>query len=73
MSKSHRLNPKKSRSFKTRLLLETNKCRYCPEILTLETATLDHIRPLGKGGTNDYHNMALACYRCNHKKADKCL
>jgi 5-methylcytosine-specific restriction endonuclease McrA len=73
MAKPHRINVKKSNRFKLRLFKETNKCRYCPEILTLKTATLDHLVPLSKGGTNDFYNFALACYRCNHIKADKCL
>lgn len=32
--------------------------------------TVDHIRPVSKGGTNDVGNMQLACARCNREKAD---
>ena len=35
-------------------------------------ATVDHVRPLSKGGPRcDRRNVKLACTECNRKKADK--
>jgi 5-methylcytosine-specific restriction endonuclease McrA len=48
-------------------------CKYCGKELTLEEATVDHIIPLSKGGTNRWHNKVLACSPCNAKKGDKIL
>lgn len=31
-------------------------------------ATIDHVKPLSQGGTNDKGNLKAACYRCNLKK-----
>lgn len=45
-------------------------CRYCGALLTVETATVDHIKPKALGGKNRPKNFALACLRCNQKKAD---
>lgn len=47
------------------------RCAYCEERLRYETATLDHIIPLSKGGTNSIFNRALACMPCNRDKGDK--
>lgn len=33
--------------------------------------TLDHLIPLSKGGTHEPSNVATACFRCNHLKADR--
>lgn len=43
-------------------------CAYCPKFLTLEEATLDHIKPVAKGGAHALHNLTLACLRCNQAK-----
>lgn len=61
------------------------RCRYCRlptelkhrgfnqrEGVTSESrhATLDHIIPQGRGGTDWHENWALACHTCNWLKAD---
>jgi hypothetical protein len=32
---------------------------------------VDHVIPLSQGGANVLDNLALACFHCNRKKADK--
>lgn len=32
--------------------------------------TLDHVIPRSQGGTSRKGNLVLACWRCNHRKAD---
>lgn len=43
-------------------------CHYCGTRLTPMTATVDHVTPLAKGGTNRLSNLVLACRRCNYAK-----
>lgn len=61
---------------------EGGVCRYCSVLVRrnwMETerhphdATIDHIIPRSKGGTNERPNLALACNRCNNIKADRDL
>jgi len=33
--------------------------------------TVDHVIPLALGGTNKPDNLALACFHCNRRKADR--
>lgn len=54
------------------------RCRYCGKGVipagldqpqhAHNTATIDHVRPLIAGGTNEQTNLACACYACNHSK-----
>jgi CRISPR/Cas system Type II protein with McrA/HNH and RuvC-like nuclease domain len=49
-------------------------CRYCDQKLTLQTgnhkdfATIDHVIPKSDGGSDDYHNLTIACKSCNEQK-----
>ncbi len=45
------------------------KCRYCGEGLSRETASLDHIHPVSKGGNDDPDNLAACCLMCNSLKS----
>jgi hypothetical protein len=36
-----------------------------------ELMTIDHIKPKGKGGSDDIENLNPMCEKCNSKKADK--
>lgn len=57
-------------------------CFYCGKTATLGTKapegkvapdypTIDHKKPLGRGGTWNVENLVMACYTCNHRKSDK--
>ncbi len=57
-------------------------CRYCRKRVRKNfvghdyadnDATIDHIIPRSKGGTNDRKNLCLACRRCNNAKGDRDL
>lgn len=59
---------------KRRRLLKANpRCAYCGCDLSRHTATLDHVVPRSKGGTDSIENLVLACQPCNVQKADKLL
>ena len=50
------------------ILNEMRECAYCG---CREDLTVDHIRPLGKGGTNDRWNLHVLCEFCNNAKGDQ--
>ena len=54
------------------------KCIHCHSKLvvaddgtSLGEATLEHIIPQTRGGTNDLANLAVACARCNREKGKR--
>ena len=48
-------------------------CEYChtAEQWQYVPFTVDHIVPLAQGGTGSPDNLALACFHCNRRKADR--
>ncbi len=44
------------------------RCAYCYCDISPETATLDHVVPIAKGGADDWENIVAACEPCNYKK-----
>jgi len=56
-------------------IAEGKKCHWCgqPTRLCLEVAedqaTVEHIIPRGKGGTDNPKNLASACHKCNQRRA----
>ena len=43
-------------------------CSGCGDYLRAHHLTIDHIVPLGMGGTNHIRNLQLLCYHCNNLK-----
>lgn len=58
-------NSGKASRAKRRLLKTRPFCHWCKIPLTAETATLEHIVPLKRGGLDHHNNMTLACKPCN--------
>ena len=57
------------REFKRQLLEQQNwRCAYCGCPLGMETATIDHVIALSRGGANDRDNLVAACRKCNEDK-----
>jgi hypothetical protein len=44
-------------------------CAYC--LTTRGAIQVDHILPRGRGGTDSWENLALACARCNSSKGER--
>jgi len=49
------------------------KCEYCHALERWQyvSFTVDHVVPFAEGGTDDPDNLALACFHCNRRKADR--
>ena len=74
-------NPKRLTADARRAMLmatfgaQEGRCAYCDAALTTQSpldnwyrATLDHVVPLSRGGTNDPDNFVVACKPCNEAK-----
>lgn len=61
-------------NFKEKLFKrDGNKCFYTGAKLTIETATIEHLIPLSKGGKNNIDNLVLCTKESNQLMADKPL
>ena len=47
---------------------ENRTCYICKAVIDVEKATIDHIIPKFKGGTDYRYNLACSCLRCNEDK-----
>lgn len=60
-----------NRSAKQHLLRQTNLCGICGQPITsMKDASIDHIVPVSKGGSDSLKNMRLAHVRCNRLRGD---
>lgn len=74
-----RVAPGVRRAVKQMLLARTgHRCALCGDRISLDRpcndpllATLDHIKPLARGGEDCLANWQIACLSCNQKKGDK--
>jgi hypothetical protein len=46
-------------------------CCYCDKVLTMETATMEHIVPDSKRGTFNATNLTVSCSSCNNRRGNK--
>ena len=47
-------------------------CAYCgATVETGNSLTLDHVRPVSKGGSNDATNLVTCCARCNSSRGNR--
>ena len=65
-----KLRLSRRRRIKRILFKEGHRCHYCNMALTFASATIDHIIPLAKGGSNAIANCIISCYFCNQIKGD---
>ncbi len=66
----HRKGPNSYQRHRAYLLSVDPRCYLCKKQLTIKTATLDHVIPRAKKGTNRKSNLKLCCKPCNTAKAD---
>lgn len=46
------------------------QCHYCTRWITLMVAAIDHMVPMGKGGTAGFENLDDICEECNSLKGE---
>jgi 5-methylcytosine-specific restriction endonuclease McrA len=59
------LNSRRKREIKKQLHARNPTCYVCGFWVDLKVATLEHIVPLGAGGSDHLSNLALAHAKCN--------
>lgn len=59
------------RQIKIKMLKKSSKCNWCRKVLTIDTATLDHIIPISRGGLDNANNWCLACEPCNKSRGNE--
>ncbi|NER00841.1 MAG: HNH endonuclease [Cyanothece sp. SIO2G6] len=47
---------------------DRHTCRHCG---SQQNLSVDHIKPISKGGSNDMSNFQTLCRRCNSRKGDR--
>ncbi len=65
--------PKSSVTFNRRNIFKRDRysCQYCGSKPSARELTIDHILPRSRGGESSWSNCVLACFKCNHRKADR--
>ena len=46
------------------------KCAHCGKQLTVETMTVEHVFPIGRGGDHNEFNIVALCNHCNETKSN---
>lgn len=70
-------NSKGTRKWKNIICEEAGTdCHWCQQHMRFEqgfmnSATIEHMIPQSRGGSNERWNLVIACYRCNSVRADK--
>ena len=57
-----------TRDIRKQILKKDSICALCG---SNEKLTIDHIKPISKGGKNEIDNIQILCFKCNRNKSDK--
>jgi len=71
MLKQYMRRRRRPRFSKTNLYIrDLYTCQYCSTQLPRKNLTMDHVRPLSRGGTTEWTNIVAACSSCNTRKGN---
>ena len=66
VGRDERLGPGKAKRLRRKFYKKKPWCFWCGTVFAdVGEATLEHVIPLARGGSNEEVNLALACKRCN--------
>lgn len=63
-------NSKKAKAIRDSIKDKYCTCFFCGEYIDRQNRTIDHLKPLAKGGLDEEDNMVVSCHQCNSEKAD---
>lgn len=65
--------PRRELNFSRRNIFRRDnfECQYCGKRPGLRHLSIDHIRPISRGGATDWENCVVACIRCNTRKGNR--
>ena len=46
------------------------RCAHCGKKIAIDTATIEHIYPFSKGGSDSEYNITVLCDKCNYEKSN---
>lgn len=72
MSRNHKRSQKDRKEVLWKLLFNSEtygKCCFCNKKLMFNQATVEHVIPLGEGGSNKFSNLNVSCPECNHRRS----
>lgn len=52
-------------------LRDDYRCQYCHKKFQERELTMDHVKPVVRGGKKTWDNIVSACTKCNQKKGDR--
>jgi len=71
---NRRMHNREARKLKSLLLArQGRKCFYCGKTYPSQQLTIDHQKPVSRGGKTSLENCVLACRICNSKKGSRVL
>lgn len=53
------------------IIRDKGLCQYCGKTVSGRNLTLDHVIPISRGGSSNYNNVVLSCFKCNNTKNNK--
>lgn len=53
------------------VLRDHNTCQYCGTMVSLDSASIDHVLPRSRSGQYIWTNVVTSCVTCNQAKGDK--
>lgn len=64
-----KMNSKQKSKKKQKLIKDFDLCCWwCGKCLPEEKLTIEHLRPLSRGGSNALENLRLTCFSCNNSR-----
>jgi len=70
MSRNRSRNSAQKRALKERIYRKNKRCCFCKNCLSFQSATLEHIISLSKGGGWNIDNLTISCANCNNTRGN---